>query len=368
MAAWLAWLAIHTFGGALRWTTIVEPVHLWHAHEMIFGFAAAAIAGFLLTAVPNWTGTLPRQGWPLAVLFGLWCAGRVAMWVSAALPLWLVSAIDFAFLPALGLVIARQLAVSPARHNVLLVSVIGVLAAANGWYHLDRLGLTSAGMVESVRFGVHLLIVMVAVIGGRVVPSFTRNVLARRGAGARLPVLRPRLNLTGNALVALTAALVILPAPDGLRGAVALAAGIANGLRLAGWRGQDTLSEPLLWVLHLGYLWLVAGLLLSGISLLTGWISEAAALHGLSAGAVGTMVLAIMTRASLGHTGRPLVAQPPVAFAYLLVSIAAVLRVFGPAVAPAYYGEIMVLAALGWVAAFTIFSMIYAPILLRPRV
>lgn len=367
MAAWLAWIAIHAAGGMPRYMTIAEPTYLWHAHEMVFGFAAAAIAGFLLTAVPNWTGTLPKQGGPLAALFGLWVAGRLAMWLTGLLPTWLTSLSDAAFLPTIAVVIARQLSVKPARHNVMLLSVVFVLAAANIWFHLERLAITKTGMSESLRFGVHLLTLMVAVIGGRIVPSFTRNVLARRRPQAALPALRPRLDAAAIALTALTAAFVVLPVPDWIRGAVALTAGIANGLRLAGWRGQDTLHEPILWVLHVAFLWLVVGLTGEGLAILTGVLGESAAMHALSTGAIGSMILAVMTRVALGHSGRPILASRAVVVAYALVSLAALLRVLGATVWPRHYNEAMLLAGLAWTAAFATFSVVYAPILFKPH-
>ena len=225
-------------------------------------------------------------------------------------------------------------------------------------------------MSQGVQFGLATFVIMIMVIGGRVIPGFTTNALRREGIEDEksLPVSRAPVNLAS--LVLSVAALTgfVFGANADLVGWLAVAAALANAVRLAGWRGLATLHSPIIWVLHLGYSWIVVGFVLLASALLTDWISEAAALHAFGTGAAGTMILAIMTRASLGHTGRALVASPPITVAYVLVSAAALMRCFGPAAFPHYYNEIMLVAGIAWMAAFTIFTIVFAPILTGPRV
>ncbi len=367
LLAWFFWIAIHAAGAAPVYMTISEPPHLWHAHEMVFGFATAAAGGFLLTAVPSWTGAARSRGPALAVLFGFWLAGRIAMWATALLPTGAVMAVDLLFLPALGFAAARQLAVQPAARNVVFLSLILVLFLSNLLFHLDRLEMLEHGMIQGTRLGLGTLVVMIIVIGGRVIPGFTKNALRRQGIEENLPVRRAPVDM---ACLVLSTAVVILLALglDGVPvGMVALGAAGANAVRLAGWRGLATLGQPVLWVLHLGYAWIVVGFALLATALLLDWPNEVAALHAFGTGAAGSMVLGIMTRAALGHTGRPIVASRPIAAAYLLVSLAALARTFGPTLAPNFYNELMLAAGAAWIAAFALFTLIFAPILLKPR-
>jgi uncharacterized protein involved in response to NO len=369
LAAWLAWIGIHAMGGAPVFMSVAEPLHLWHAHEMVYGFGAAAVGGFLLTAVPNWTGAQHSRGAVLALMFVLWLAGRVAMWVTALLPPAVPLFLDLAFLPVLGIAAGRQLAVKPALRNAIFLSLVLALVLGNFLYHLGRLEIVDDGMRSGVVLGLGTLVVMIVVIGGRVIPAFTTNALRRQGvAEDRLPMRRAPVDMACLFLSAAAVVLQVLAVSDALTGWTALAAAIANGVRLAGWRGLATLREPIVWVLHLGYAWIVAGFALLAAAMLTGWIGEVAALHAFGTGAAGTMILSIMSRAALGHTGRAIVAPLPVAAAYVLVSIAALLRTFGPALMGAYYNEVMLTAGAAWIAAFSLYTIVFAPILLGPRV
>lgn len=369
MAAWLAWIAIHAAGATPRVMSVAEPLHLWHAHEMVFGYGAAAVGGFLLTAVPNWTGAQHSRGTALSLMFACWCAGRIAMWNTGLLPAGVALFADLTFLPVLAFAAARQLAVQPALRNVIFLSLIAALVAGNVLYHLDRLGVVEDGMRKGVLLGLGTLVVMIIVIGGRVIPGFTTNALRRMGLDdSRMPVRRAPVDMA--ALVTSVAAIILLvvEAPDTVTGVVALFAALANAIRLSGWRGLSTLKDPIVWVLHLGYAWIVAGFALLAAALLLDWNSTVPALHAFGTGAVGTMTLAIMSRAALGHTGRALVAPRPVVVSYVLVSAAALLRCFGPDLSLQLYNEIMLVAGVAWIVAFILYSAAFAPILVRPRV
>jgi uncharacterized protein involved in response to NO len=368
MAAWLAWIAIHAAGAMPEFVTVAEPLHLWHSHEMVFGFAAASVGGFLLTAVPSWTGAPHSRGLPLGIMFAIWCSGRIAMWCTALLPPAIPMLVDIAFLPVLAFAAAKQLAAQPALRNVIFLSLILGLVTGNVLFHVGRLELIAGGMESGVRLGLGTLVVMIVVIGGRVIPAFTTNALRRRGFGEddwpkrRIPVDQAALVLS-----AATVILLVWGASDVATGIAALLAAVVNLMRLSGWKGLKTLPEPIVWVLHLGYAWLVVGFALLSAACLLGSGSPVSGLHALGTGAIGTMTLAIMSRASLGHTGRGLIAARPVVIAYVLVSAAALLRCFGPALAPGYYNEIMLAAGLAWITAFLLFSVVFAPILLGPR-
>ena len=368
LIAWFFWIAIHAAGAMPAFVSISEPPHLWHAHEMVYGYAAAAVGGFLLTAIPNWTGAAHSRGQALIFMSCVWLAGRAAMWATALLPPVVPLVLDLAFLPVLGFAAARQLAVQPALRNVIFLCLILALVAGNILYHLGRLGFLEAGMQDGVRLGLGTLVVMIIVIGGRVIPGFTTNTLRRQGIEDRLPIRRAPVDMACLALSVATIVFQAVGLNEATVGVCALGAAIANAVRLAGWRGLATLRQPILWVLHLGYGWIVVAFALLGVALLSDHVSEVAALHAFGTGAVGTMTLAIMSRAALGHTGRPIVAPRPIVAAYLLVSAAALLRAFGPTLAPGLYNEFMLVAGAAWIAAFALFTVTFAPILLQPRV
>jgi uncharacterized protein involved in response to NO len=335
---------------------------------MLFGYAVAAMAGFLLTAVPNWTGTTsqkgrPLHGWPLAGLAALWLAGRIAVWSAPWLPLAAVAVADLAFLPVLALVMARALWPARKPKNFVFVGLLALLFAANVHSYVPLLG---HGEDNGLTLAVDVMVLAIVIVGGRITPSFTAGVLRQRPDAPEV-VIQPGVE-RGAILSTLAVALADLFAlPLAWVGALALLAGAANGLRLAGYRPLSTLGQPLLWVLHLGYAWAAFGLALKGLAAFVPSIPATAALHALTVGAVGTMTLAVMSRAALGHTGRPLVAPRPVALAYGLVSAAAAVRVFTPMLLPAWYLDGIVVSGLLWVLAFALFVAVYAPILTRPR-
>jgi uncharacterized protein involved in response to NO len=300
-------------------------------------------------------------------LAGLWALGRLAMLAAGALPPGLVAAIDLAFLPALAWVLARTVRGTGQRQNQGLVGVIGALALANAAVHAQALGLAAGSAPRALRLAVDLVVVLIVVIGGRITPAFTANALLRRGVEARV-ASRPWLDRLAVAATALLAGADLL-APRGVAsGALAAVAGVAVAARLAGWQTIRTRGDPLVWSLHGGTAWVAAGLLLVAAGDLGGFVPASAGLHALTAGAMGSMILAVMTRVGLGHTGRPLVLPRGARSSYLLVHAGAAARVGsalagGPAAGPG-----LLAGGLLWAAAFGLFAVVYAPILARPRV
>jgi uncharacterized protein involved in response to NO len=335
---------------------------------MIFGFAAAAVAGFLLTAVPNWTGALPLSGSPLMLLFAVWLGGRIAMLAAGLLGPVIVAVVDLAFLPTLGVSAARQLYVKPAARNFLLLAIIAAMLGANVAYHLSNTGLWSGQELGSLRFALMLLVLMITIVGGRVIPGFTHNWLHLNMASTRMPQRFAWLDAASIVSVALLAVLHLLPGSDSATGCIALVAALANGARLYFWHGLPTWRAPIVFILHVGYAWLVIGLVLMGAAAFGAGLPSIPAEHALGAGAVATMIMAIMSRASLGHTGRAIVAPKPIVVAYGLLTLAAFLRVFGANLSPAHYSEILQLAAWAWLGAFGLFVAVYAPVLMTPRI
>ena len=341
------------------------PPQFWHGHEMVFGFIAAAIAGFLLTAVPSWTGNHGFSGAPLVLLSAAWLAGRVAFGLGDAVPFALLAVAELSFLPGVMLLVAPSLFRSNNRNTPLLV----VLAA---FWALDALfiyGVATGKVALStvvLRGALGLVLVLITVIGGRVVPAFTRNALARNGRDAT-----PRSYLLVEKLVVpvmLAYAVTGMLLPSGpVLAWVALFAAALQGVRFSGWQGVRTASQPIVWILHLAYLWLPVGLALQAAFLFGGFPWAAHWQHALGAGAAGSMILAVMTRASLGHTGRPLRAHPVTAAAYLLLTAAVAIRVFGPWLLPASYNAVVMTSGTVWIVAFLLYLVIYAPILLAPR-
>lgn len=367
IAIWLGWLGIHAAGGMLTAVPFAPPPHQWHAHEMIYGYGAAVMAGFFLTAVPNWTGTAPARSNYIASIAALWLVARVAILFSATLPSALVAIVDLVFVPVLGLKILSNLLVRPKPQNMMFLGLLALMLVGNLAVHLDWAGLWAGAAAGGNRLGLLTLAALIAILGGRVTPAFTRNALNRGDGGVKLPVSHQRLDQAGIASAIALAVLVPLDLDARLLGAVALLAGLANFARLAGWRGTAVLRMPILWSLHLGFALLALGYLALAAHYFGSPIGEASALHMLAVGAIGTMTLAVMSRASLGHTGRPLVVARPIAVAYVLVALAGVVRAFGLAIAPDHYYAVMFTAGGLWIVAFAIFTFIYLPVLVAPR-
>lgn len=359
LALWLVALA-----GGMTLPSAFDPL-AWHRHEMLFGFVGAVIAGFLLTAIPNWTGRLPIAGPPLAALFGLWLAARLAMLFSVHTGPALAAALDIGFYLVLAALAAREVLAAKNR-NLPIVILVLLLGMANAADHAAAAGLIDHGGT-GVRVAISLVVVMISLIGGRIVPSFTRNWMARQGYTERLPSQPGRFDLGAIGLTAVALAAWTAWPEARVTGGLLLVAGLAQAARLSRWGGLRSARDPLVFILHVGYAWLPTGLLLLGASLAGAPIPQSAAIHALTAGAMATMILAVMTRATLGHTGRELKANMPTVLLYALVTLGALLRVAAP-LELVDYTLGMEVAALAWIGAFLVFLGAYGPILFRPRV
>ena len=355
------WIAMLDAG--LRLPTRFEPL-TWHIHEMLFGFVLAAIAGFLLTAIPNWTGRRPVSGPLLAVLVSLWALGRIdslaSEWISPSLAI----VADIAFPLALAIIVGREIVAARSRRNIPIIVPVVVLGVAELLVDLSIEGfgtLTSYGW----RAALAAILILISVVGGRIVPSFTRNWLVKRKAGALPPAAAI---LDRASLGALHAALVIWVffAEARFAGVLLLAGAAINLWRLLRWRGIATHSEPLLLILHVGYGWLVIGVAALGVATLDAAFPLSAAIHALTTGAIGTMILAVMTRVTRGHTGRELSADPMTSVIYVLVILAATVRI-AAALAARGQDNLLVVAAALWIGAFGLFVLRYGPLLIKPR-
>jgi len=334
---------------------------------MIFGYGLAVVAGFFLTAVPGWTGRQPVRGGLLAVLFGLWLVARLTSWTSAWLPPVAVALPELAFIGLLSILVAQALLAGWSKRNFVFLPVLAILLVGAFLYHLEAMKITDSTAQTGHLLAFDALLVLLTVVGGRIIPAFTTNVLRRRGV---VPLPRGMDKRDMLAILTISALLAAdLAAPDSAAtGWIALAAALAGGVRMTGWRTARVLDSPILWILHLGYAWLVFGLLLKAFALITASIPAIAALHALTVGALGSMTLGVMSRAALGHTGRPLRVSRAIAGSYLLVSLAAALRIAWPLADLPYYGEAMQISGLLWSVAFLIFAIGYWPVLTRPRI
>ena len=360
-------LSIALWLGALAGLWELAPGYgalAWHAHEMIFGYGAGVVAGFLLTAVPNWTGRLPVSGWRLLLLFALWCAARIAFLatdVTGPIP---AVVIDSLFLPCLLFALAREVVAGRNWRNLRPLALVALLAAANIAFHFEVLAMGAPNVAS--RIGVAALIALIMLIGGRIVPSFTRNFLSRMKA-ERLPVPFNRFDVVTLLFSGLALVLwVVRPASD-LTGFFFLIAALIQCVRLWRWAGLQTWHESIVFVLHLGYAFVPLGFLLGAISILVpGGVTGTAALHAWTVGAIGLMTLAVMTRATLGHTGREVRASTATVAIYGTMILAALLRISASFV-PDAYGIMLEVAGAAWIAAFAIFLFEYGPMLLGPK-
>jgi uncharacterized protein involved in response to NO len=338
------------------------PAHVWHAHEMLFGFVAAAVAGFLLTAVPSWTNRRGYAGAPLAGLVLLWIAGRAVTTIPMDLsPLW-IAVIDLAFVPMLALTILPALVRSGNRRNLVFIGLLALLFASNLHFHLS--GAVATG---PLLLGMNVMLFMLTMLGGRIVPAFTSAALKQQGLEAQIRRYQP---LDKAVLIGVGGVLVVdLVFPNGsLALLVAVVTALLLCVQLSKWQGHRTLKIPIVWVLHAAYMWLPVCLALKAAWMIGAPVPGTSWLHALTVGAIATMIMGVMSRASLGHTGRALVAPGGIVVAYYLVTGAALSRVFGLILFPATWALWMVVAAFLWCLAFVLFVVIYAPILCRPRI
>jgi uncharacterized protein involved in response to NO len=352
-------LWIPQFMGDLSWRTAYPPLD-WHIHEMLYGYVAAVIAGFLLTAIPNWTGRLPITGAPLTTMAALWLSGRLAILFSAYLGILVAALVDVAFLATLAIVAAREIIAGRNWRNLRVLVLIGVLIVGNIAFHTEVYVFGSANY--SIRINIAAVIMLITLVGGRVVPSFTRNWLARQEKG-RLPAPFSRFDVASIA-VSLVSLVLWVGLPDGaITGVALIAVAVIQSVRLARWAGDRTTSDRLVLVLHVGYAFVPIGFALLGASALDSLVvPSSVGIHAWTAGAFGLMPLAVMTRASLGHTGQPLKASIGTQAIYLFALCAALLRIIAGLVGSML---LMEFAGAAWVAAFGGFVLLYGPILWR---
>lgn len=357
LAIWLLLLSGH-----LDLPTAFSPID-WHVHELIYGYVPAIVAGFLLTAVPNWTGRLPVVGLPLGMLFSIWIAGRLVIATSALVTPIVAAAIDLSFLMALGAVIAREVVTGKNWRNLKVLAAVAVLLVGNAVFHWEANAGRSSGY--GIRIGLAATLMLIMLVGGRIIPSFTRNWLAKREPG-RLPVAFDKADM-GVMIASAVALLAWIAWPDGKPTAwCAIAAAGLNAWRLSRWAGERTAAEPLVLVLHVAFAFVPIGFALLALAILSpSLVATTGALHGWTAGAIGLMTLAVMTRATLGHTGQALAATRPIQAIYLAAVISALARV---AAAFHLWREPMLhLAATAWIAAFLSFVIVFGPLLWSRR-
>ncbi len=356
VALWLP-----AYFGELSLPTAYPPLD-WHIHEMIYGYGAAVVAGFTLTAIPNWTGRLPLQGGKLIALAALWLAGRLAMAGSALIGAAPAAAVELAFLALLIVFVARELGHGGQSHNRMVAAALAVLWLGDLVFHVEAIAKGYADY--GVRVGLAALLLLITLIGGRIIPSFTRNWLARMNPGA-LPAPADRWDMAAIVLTAVALAAWVAAPDAALTGWALIAAGLAHAARLARWRGWRAWRDRLVLVLHIAYLFVPIGFALTALSAF-GLAPESAGVHAWAIGAIGGMTVAVMSRAALGHTGRALIASPAAQAVYALVFGAAIARIYA-ALAPEHGFAALHVAAFAWIAAFFGFAIAYWRIFTGPR-
>jgi uncharacterized protein involved in response to NO len=357
LAALIVPLWVAMFLGLTPFTPAVSPL-LWHAHEMLFGFAVAIIIGFLLTAVKAWTGLATPRGAALAALAALWLAARIAALTG---PYAWYAVLDVALLPLVAVVLIRLILKSKNHRNLLLGLILSLLALANLAFHLAVVGVLNVPAMTPLYAGLALIVMIETVIAGRVIPAFTMSATP----GLKL-VASAWLERATLALTALSLAIWVF-FPPSLLGALVLAVAAALHVkRWLGWRSMLTRGRPILWVLHVAYAWIPMGLALLALTQV-GWVGASAGVHALGVGATGGLIIGMLTRTARGHTGRALAVTRAEVMAYGLVFLAAVLRAFVLLVAPGWLAASLVVAAVAWAAAFGIYLWIYTPWLVQTR-
>ena len=357
--AMLLWILSLTFGvsvggayGALN----------WHAHEMVFGFSSAVLAGFLMTAIPNWTGRLPVSGAPLAILFGTWLIGRVLFLNPDITNLYLAVAMESLFLPMLLFISAREIIAGRQWKNLKVLIAVSVVTIANFTFHY--LAMTDGDVAMANRIGVSAYVLLVMLIGGRIIPSFTRNWLNKTGS-TRFPVPFNRYDVLCIMVAALACISWVVAPESTLTAILAIITAVLHTIRLYRWRGWSVAREKILLVLHVAYAFVPLGYIAIACAAL-GHLNPYSALHVMTVGVIGTMMLAVMTRATRGHTGRPLTATPSTQIAYLCIILAALLRPFAEMM-PNFFHTLLAGSALLWILAFGLYVLEYGPMLTRQR-
>jgi uncharacterized protein involved in response to NO len=357
VAVWLPML-----GGRLALPTAFSALE-WHVHELAYGYVPSIVAGFLLTAVPNWTGRLPVTGGPLLGLVATWVAGRLAILTSARLGAPLAALVDLLFLACLAGVMAREIVAGRNLRNAKVLVLVALLWVGNAVFHWEAMTGASGGY--GLRLGIGVIVFLITLMGGRIIPSFTRNWLVRQPPG-RLPTPFGRFDGVCLGAGALAMTCWIARPEARLTAAAAALACCLHTLRLARWAGYRTVAEPLVGVLHVAYAFVPIGFLLLSLGIVAPSIILASgALHGWTVGAIGTMTLAVMTRASLGHTGQALVASWSTQFIYAAILVAATARVLSAC--QLWQETTLSIAATCWVLAFGGFALSFGPLLSKPR-
>lgn len=334
----------------------------WHAHEMLLGYAVAVIAGFLLTAVKNWTGKQTLTGDPLANLCLLWLYGRILPFYAGLLPDALIALVDFSFLPVLAYQVSKPIIEAKQYRNLFFIGLLLLLALSNGMIHLEMLGLRPNSAATGIQLAVATIIILILIIAGRVFPFFTE-----RGIPGTLIIRNPLLDNVSVASAVIVFALQLFGISGTLLALAAVAAVIVNIARLSGWYVQRVIYVPLLWVLYAGYGWVILGFLLTVLSAYS-LVSPSLALHAFTLGGIGVLTLGMMARVSLGHTGRAMKASNAIAVAFVLINIAALFRVLLPIAMPGWYETLIYISTLSWLAAFSLFVFVYGPILTTARI
>jgi uncharacterized protein involved in response to NO len=354
MAAWIAMLnGLMQPPGALDAAT-------WHAHEMLFGYAGAVIGGFLLTAVQTWTGIKMPSGRPLAALFAVWLGARLLPFVPGA-SAGLIAALNLLYFAGVLVAVSRPVLRIRQKRNYAFPAMLGMLTLACALVHTEALGLAADTARLGLNLALSMIVMMMAIMGGRVIPSFTDSRLGTHGKRwSLIETTVPWLTLAALAALA-------FDAPGMLSAVLCAAAALLHGVRLSGWNTARTRTAPLLWVLHAGYAWIAIGFALAAGAALSAWPATLAT-HAFTGGAIGVLTLGMMARVALGHTGRMLESARVIDLAFVLVNLAALLRVGLPLLAPDATGAAHLLGGLAWSAAFALFVFHYTPILLRPRV
>ncbi len=353
------WNAI--FDGSLT-SEHYYPDNYWHAHEMLLGYAVAVIAGFLLTAVKNWTGKPTLSGDSLAGLCFLWLYGRILPFYAGLLPDALIALVDVSFLPVLAYQVSKPVIQAKQYNNLFFIGLLLLLALGNGLIHIEMLGLQENTATTGIQLVVATIIILILIIAGRVFPFFTE-----RGIPGTLIIRNPLLDNLSVASAVIVFALQLFGISGTLLALAAVIAVVVNIARLAGWYVQRIRYVPLLWVLYAGYSWIILGFMLTVLSAYS-IVLPSLALHALTLGGIGVLTLGMMARVSLGHTGRALKASNAIAIAFVLINIAALFRVLLPIALPQWYENLIYISTLSWLAAFSLFVFVYAPILSSPRI
>jgi len=331
----------------------------WHAHEMIYGFTMAIVAGFLLTAVANWTGGAPVRHAQLLVLAILWIAGRLVMNVDLGISVFSALIIENAFIPALAVSLAVPLLRSWNKRNFVFLALLATLFACNVCFMLTQ-------QHTPLYIAIMVVITMISLIGGRIIPAFTVAALRRRGEIAHQASLR---KLDAMALASLVIIMLVIIA-NGLQGlplsVVAFASAVIHMLRLRAYHTRRILNDPMVWILHVGYGWVIVGLVLLALSALN-IVSFSIVLHSFTVGAIGSMTIGMMCRVALGHTGRALIANRATTISFILMQAAAIIRIVFPLMVPEYTFLLVGVSALLWAMCFSIYLFVYVPILFKPR-